>query len=174
MITPELLIKLCNGKISTSKANLFTPLLNKYMVEYDINNKLRVSAFIANLLVESGRLIYTEELASGHAYEFRKDLGNTIAGDGVKFKGRGLIQITGRTNYQLLFKAFNQDFIKFPELLEQPDNATRSACWFWSTHKLNTLADKPDFKEVVRVINGGHNGMTERQWYYDELMKIIE
>ncbi len=162
------------AKVLALTINTYYPLLVKYMAEYDITNKLRQAAFISNLLVESGRFKYTKEIASGAKYEFRKDLGNTVKGDGIKYKGRGLIQITGKSNYQLLSKAFSKDFIKFPELLEQPDNAVRSACWFWSIKKLNALADKPDFKEVVSVINGGHNGMIERQTYYNELLKIIE
>ena len=171
MITNEQLSKI--SKVSITKINVYYPYLVKYMTEYKIDTKLRQSAFIANLLVESGRFIYVKELASGAAYEFRKDLGNTVKGYGIKYKGRGLIQITGRNNYQLLAKAFNIDFIKFPELLEQPDNAVRSACWFWNSKQLNILADKGDFKSVVKRINGGLNGYTERLNYYNELMKIL-
>jgi len=173
MITNDQLNNLCSGKISSTKLNIYVPLINKYMVEYNINNKLRISSFISNLLVESGRFNYTKEIASGIAYEGRKDLGNTIKGDGIKFKGRGLIQITGRNNYKQLTKDFGIDFIKFPELLEQPDNACRSACWFWFNHNLNSISDTGNFKKVVETINGGLNEYNERLWYYNQLLKIV-
>ena len=95
--------------------------------------------FIAQIGHESGQLKYSEEIASGKAYEGRKDLGNTQQGDGVKFKGRGLIQITGRFNYIQLSKDLGEDFIKNPELLSTPKYAVQSACWFWNKNKLNDL-----------------------------------
>lgn len=173
MITEQQLYDACKGIVSHSKVILYTPLLNKYMSMYNIDNKQRCAMFIANLLVESGRFNYTKELANGLAYEHRKDLGNINDGDGVKYKGRGLIQITGKNNYKQLSHDFNIDFITHPELLEQPDNATRSACWFWSTHKLNEVADTLNFKQTVRIINGGFNAYTERMNYYKELIKVL-
>lgn len=173
IITKENLIDLCNGKLSVSKLDLFYPLLSKYMEEYEINTKNREIDFISNLLVESGRFVYTKELASGKAYEGRKDLGNTSKGNGVKYKGRGLIQITGKFNYEKLSKDFNVDLISKPELLETPDLAVRSACWFWDSKNLNSLADSDQFEKICICINGGHNGYTERKWYHDELNKLI-
>ena len=173
MITKDQLFNLCNGKIQMAKINLYQPLIEKYCIDYKINSKLRISTFISNLLVESGRFNYTKEIASGAAYEFRKDLGNTTKGDGIKFVGRGLIQITGKLNYQQLTKDFGIDFIKFPELLERPDNATRSACWFWYNHNLNAISDTGNFKKVVETINGGLNEYNERLWYYNQLLKIV-
>jgi len=173
IITKENLIDLCNGKLSVSKLDLFYPLLSKYMEEYEINTKNREIDFISNLLVESGRFVYTKELASGKAYEGRKDLGNTSKGNGVKYKGRGLIQITGKFNYEKLSKDFNVDLISKPELLETPDLAVRSACWFWVSKNLNSLADSDQFEKICIRINGGHNGYTERKWYHDELNKLI-
>ncbi len=83
---------------------------------------------------------YVKELASGSDYEGRKNLGNTQPGDGVRFKGIGLIQITGRANYEKASKALGQDFINHPELLEQPEWAVKSACWWWSNAGLNQVA----------------------------------
>jgi len=143
------------------------------MIEYKINSKLRIASFIANLLVESGCFKYTKELASGLAYEGRKDLGNINKGDGVKFVGRGLIQVTGRNNYQQLSKDFGVDFITHTELLQTPDYATKSACWFWNSKQLNLLADKEEFKLICERINGGLNGYSNRLNYYNELMKIL-
>ena len=113
--------------------------LNYFMPKYGIDTDKEVAAFIAQIGHESGQLRYVEELASGKAYEGRKDLGNTQAGDGIKFKGRGLIQITGRANYTQLSKDLGEDFIKNPELLSTPKYAVQSACWFWNKNKLNDL-----------------------------------
>jgi len=84
-------------------------------------------------------LNYNKEIASGAAYEYRKDLGNIYPGDGVKFKGRGLIQITGRSNYTAAAKALGIDCINHPELLEQPEWAVKSACWWWENKGLNEI-----------------------------------
>ena len=113
--------------------------LNYFMLEYDIDTDKRIAAFIAQIGHESGQLRYVEELASGAAYEGRKDLGNTQKGDGKRFKGRGLIQITGRFNYALISKDLGEDFISNPELLSTPKYAVQSACWFWNKNKLNDL-----------------------------------
>lgn len=160
MLSKENLKKITNGKVSGETISTYLPFLEKYMIEYEINTKLRIAAFIAQLLHESGNFKYVKELASGDAYDTRTDLGNTPEkdGDGRKFKGRGLIQITGKFNYQALSKDFKIDLIKNPELLETPDLAVRSACWFWKGKKLNLLADKSDFKLITKRINGGLNG----------------
>lgn len=141
--------------------------LNNAMDKYQINNPKRQAAFLAQLAHESGSLKYVREIASGEAYEGRKDLGNTQPGDGVRFKGRGLIQITGRTNYEDLGVALNFDFIKEPEKLELPGAATLSAGWFWYKNGLNDLADKDEFKKITKKINGGYNGLKDRaeHWY---------
>lgn len=113
--------------------------LNYFMPKYGIDTNKEVAAFIAQIGHESGQLRYVEELASGKAYEGRKDLGNTQVGDGIKFKGRGLIQITGRANYTQLSKDLGEDFVKNPSLLSTPKYAVQSACWFWNKNKLNDL-----------------------------------
>ena len=140
--------------------------LNGAMHEFHINSPLRQAAFIAQIAHESGELRYVEEIASGIAYEHRKDLGNTQPGDGMKFKGRGLIQITGRNNYHECGKALGVDLITNPELLETNDMACRSAAWFWASHGLNDLADKGDFERITKRINGGLNGYQERLAYH--------
>lgn len=140
--------------------------LNAAMHEFHINSPLRQAAFIAQIAHESGELRYVEEIASGIAYEYRKDLGNTQPGDGMKFKGRGLIQITGRNNYYECGSVLGWDFITSPELLEQPVHACRSAAWFWASRGLNDLADRGDFERITKRINGGLNGLKERQAYH--------
>ena len=141
--------------------------LNDAMDEFHINTPTRQAAFLAQIGHESGSLRYVRELASGGAYEGRVDLGNTEPGDGVKFKGRGLIQITGKANYAACGAALDEDLLGTPELLELPDLAARSAGWFWTTHGCNELADAGNFQKLTRRINGGLNGLAERMALWD-------
>lgn len=153
----------------------FLPHFNTFMPAYDITGRLRMAAFLAQLAHESGSLQYVREIASGNAYEGREDLGNIHPGDGVRFKGRGLIQLTGRRNYDLLSIAFFGDdtLVKNPELLTTPTNAVRSACWFWDSHHLNELADEGKFETITRRINGGLNGYAERKAFYARALKAL-
>jgi putative chitinase len=137
--------------------------INEAMAKYEINTPLRIAHFIAQIGHESGRLIYVREIASGKAYEGRKDLGNINPGDGVLYKGRGLIQITGRTNYRGLGGALGVDLINSPSLLEQPQYAALSAGWYWSTRRLNQSADKDMLIAITKKINGGTNGIDDRR-----------
>ena len=142
---------------------VFVEPLNDAMQEFEIDaNPARETHFLAQICHESGCFRYVEEIASGEDYEGRADLGNTQAGDGVRFKGRGLIQITGRANYRACGAALGLDLEANPQLLESPANACRSAGWFWQKHGLNELADKGDLKAITRRINGGLNGYQDR------------
>lgn len=147
-----------------ARAAAFVEPLNAAMREFYITTEQRIEAFLAQIGHESGQLLYVEEIASGKAYEGRKDLGNVYKGDGVFFKGRGLIQITGRNNYRDCSLAlFGDDrLLQFPELLEDPLHACRSAAWFWQKHGLNELADAGNFDRITRRINGGTNGAADR------------
>lgn len=146
-------------------------------VHYEINTRLRVAAFLAQVGHESGRLRYVREIwgptLPQKRYEGRLDLGNTQPGDGERFKGRGLIQITGRTNYDQVGDALSFDFVAHPEALEQPEHAAMSAGWFWNSRKLNALADKGDFLGITKRINGGYNGQADRQALYDRALKVL-
>lgn len=122
----------------------------------------RLRYFCAQVAHESGGLLYTKELASGKAYEGRTDLGNTQKGDGVRYKGRGYIQITGRANYTALAKDLKIDCVNHPELLERPKYAILSALWFWRRNNLNIYADKDAYTALTKRINGGTNGMADR------------
>ena len=158
-------------------AGVFVPLLNTAMVRYQIIGPKRVAAFIAQIGHESGQLKYVKEIwgpTSAQArYEGRKDLGNTVAGDGPKYRGRGLIQITGRANYIMCGEALALDLINHPELLEKPQHACMSAAWFWLTRGLNTLADAGQFDRITRRINGGQNGAADRQALYARALKVL-
>jgi len=144
------------------------------MKEFEIDQTgPREAMFIAQLCHESGGFRYVEELASGEAYEGRKDLGNTEEGDGVRFKGRGLIQITGRENYRACGDALGVDLLSDPPLLERPDLACRSAAWFWHKRGLNELADKGDFRTITKRINGGLNGWADRLAFYEKAQEVL-
>ena len=110
-----------------AKAGVFVPVLNTAMGRFQIVGSKRVAAFIAQIGHESGQLVYVREIwgptAAQKGYEGRADLGNTVAGDGFKYRGRGLIQITGRANYAACGEALALDLINQPELLELPKNA---------------------------------------------------
>lgn len=154
----------------------FRPLMAA-MDEFGISTPARQAAFLAQIGHESGQLRYVREIATGEAYEGRKDLGNTQRGDGVRFKGRGLIQITGRANYLQCSKAlFGDDrLIQFPELLEDPVYACRSAAWFWQSRGLNDFADDgmKGFGVITRRINGGVNGMADRLALYRKAQEVL-
>ena len=158
-------------------AGVFVPVLNAAMGHYQIVGTKRVAAFIAQIGHESGQLKYVKEIwgptAAQAKYEGRKDLGNTVAGDGSKYRGRGLIQITGRANYMACGEALNLDLIKQPELLEKPQHACMSAAWFWATKGLSTLADAGQFDKITRRINGGLNGAADRQALYARALKVL-
>lgn len=132
------------------------------MASFNITTPKRQSAFLAQIAHESGSLTYVQEIASGSAYEGRSDLGNVQPGDGVRFKGRGLIQITGRANYNDVSFALGVNFTAYPSKLELPEYAAQSAAWFWHKHSLNGLADRDAFGAITKVINGGYNGLDER------------
>jgi len=155
------------------RAAKFVDPLNATMAEFDITTPLRQAAFVAQIGHESGQFRYVKETASGDAYEGRADLGNNVPGDGVLFKGRGLIQITGRTNYADLCLALNIDCLDHPEILEQPENACRSAGWYWKTRGLNQLADVQDFERITRRINGGLNGQEDRLALYAKAKQVL-
>lgn len=142
----------------------------------EINTPMRQAAFLAQLAHESACFLYMEELASGEAYEGRADLGNTEPGDGVRFKGRGPIQITGRANYQACGAFLGLPLLAEPELLTRPEYGTMSAAWFWKEAKpwLNRCADRGWFKVTTRLINGGLNGWDARQQYYQRNLRLLD
>ncbi|WP_434987197.1 glycoside hydrolase family 19 protein [Pseudomonas protegens] len=166
-----------------AKAGVFVPALNAAMSKYGIVTRLRMAAFIAQIGHESGQLLYVRELGSNQylsKYDtgtLAKRLGNTpeADGDGQKYRGRGLIQITGRVNYEACSEALFSDarLLNTPELLETPVYAALSAGWFWQRAGLNTLADKGDFLTITKRINGGTNGLADREALYQRALKVL-
>jgi putative chitinase len=161
--------------LASAHADTFVQPFNDAMDIYEINTPLRIAMFLAQTAEESGELRYMREFASGEAYEGRKDLGNVHAGDGVKYKGRGLIEITGYDNYQRCSLAVYGDerLLDTPDILEQPSDACMSAGWFWSVNSLNDIADTGDVKAATRKINGGYNGLAEREAYYKRAVDAL-
>lgn len=162
---------------TAERAALFAPLLDAACQHYGITSPVRLAAFLAQIGHESGGLRYVRELASGEAYEGRKSLGNTQPGDGPRYRGRGLIQITGRANYaattQRMQPAGAPDFIDFPEALEEPQWAAWSACDWWAAHGCNELADSGDFDALTRRINGGTNGIDDRRKRWEKAKTLL-
>jgi putative chitinase len=163
--------------LSGQRTTRFLNPLNSAMVEFNITSHQRMAGFLAQLAHESGQLRYVRELwgptPAQRGYEGRKDLGNIHAGDGMRYLGRGLIQVTGRANYDTCGKALNVDLLSNPELLETPELACRSAAWFWATHGLNELADAGEWEKISRRINGGTNGLAERLAFTRKALEIL-
>lgn len=178
-LTPADLQK-CMPAADPKNVVLFAPKLQSAMAEYEIDTTRRAAAFLAQIAHESGSLKYVEEIASGEAYEGREDLGNTDTGDGKLFKGRGLIQITGRSNYSELSKELSYNFVLRPEDLEKPGPAAYSAAWFWWSRHLNRLADIDAFEKISARINGVNkktgkpNGMEDRLKHWAVCRKVLK
>lgn len=196
IITLEQLVKIF-PLTGTATLNLFLPFLNKYMPNYGILSAEAVRIFLAQVGHESGGFRYTEEIASGAAYDTGKKamaLGNTpeADGDGQRYKGRGLIQITGAANYACLSRdtyGTSHELLRDPSKLKEPDMATRSACWYWSRNGLTQWAEKPEgwvtnglymgihmnkFQYITYRINGGLNGYQDRLNYYARAVQVIK
>jgi len=166
-------LKAIMPNVSDAKAREYLPHLNKAMVEANITTPKRQAAFLAQLAHESGSLRYMEEIASGAAYEGRRDLGNTQPGDGVRFKGRGPIQLTGRANYTAASRALGVDLVSNPSRAAQPDVAFRTAAWFWNSRNLNSYADAGNFNAITYRVNGGYNGAADRNAHYARALNVL-
>lgn len=163
-----------NDRLSFLKE--FNNLSDKYGIIENI-----VPAFIAQVAHESCNFHYLKEIASGKEYDTGRKavlLGNTpqADGDGQKYKGRGYIQITGKTNYSNFLKWLGgaPDILNSPELIEKPHLAMLATIWFWSTHDCNRLAKNGDFEGLTKKINGGLNGYSNRLAIYNRAKQILK
>lgn len=164
--------------------------LSSAALEFNILTVTSSAAWLAQLCHESAEGTLLVEIARGDAYEGSARLGNTEKGDGPRYKGRGLMQHTGRRNYELLGKALGLDLLLYPEMLERPLIAARAAGWFWRTGAglnlsplaarrvgtgcdLNVIADKPDFAGTCLAVNGGWNGYPQRLAYYYRGLEVL-
>lgn len=182
-------------------AGVFVPVLNTAMGKYSIITPARIAAFLAQVGHESGQLRTLVEnlnysaqalqscwparfdaaMAAQYAHRperianvvYGSRMGNTAPGDGWKYRGRGLIQLTGKSNYQRCGEALGLDLVGSPELLEQPANAALAAGWFWSVNGLNTLADAGNFTQITQRVNGAQNGAADRLAIYQRALKVL-
>lgn len=180
--------------------------LNLTFEKYQINTKERMSAFLAQVLHESANLTRVienlsysaegliktwptrfnaqnapeyarnQEKIANKVYSNRLGNGDEASGEGFKYRGRGLIQVTGKTNYEACGKALGIDLVNDPRLLETPMYATLSAGWFWNDRKLNDLADigtQDAFHAISKKINGGTLGKKERIELFERIKNVL-
>jgi putative chitinase len=163
--------------LPASKLSAYWPHLNAAMEKYEINTPLRAAAFLTQLAHESGELKWMEEIwgptPAQKRYEGRADLGNTEPGDGYRFRGRGPIQLTGRDNYKKYGELLGIDLVGDPDLAAKPEYAFQTAALYWKLNGCNELADVEDFVKITRKINGGLNGLADRQRYYERAKKAL-
>ena len=170
-----------NAKQKANAAS-FLEGMNLYGADMGLDQPHRLAQYLAQLMHESGAFIYDREIASGAAYEGRKDLGNTQKGDGKKFKGRGPIQITGRSNYREFtawcrkkVDAKAPDFTKNPDLINTDPWEGLVPLWYWETRDLNRYADRGDIENITKKINGGLNGFDDRvKWYVRTALVLLD
>lgn len=174
-MTLDDLRKIC--PYGAGRVDAFVIPLAQAMLEFEINTARRQAAFIAQIAHETGEFRYLREIASGVEYEpgtaLGKEVGNTQPGDGTRYKGGGCLQITGRFNYDACGKALGVNLLDSPSLVEVPAYASRSAAWYWSTHKLNDLADGDKFGALTKTINGGYNGLDSRISYWLRARQVL-
>jgi putative chitinase len=181
--------------IAGRRTPLMLPLadwMNRTCPAYGIDTAREYAHFVAQACHETDHFRTLREYASGKAYEGRADLGNTQDGDGPRFRGRGIFQTTGRSNYaQLGLKKGRPGlFLEAPALLEQPEHAVWSACEYWATRGLNDVANHddatllrkkyrgkvlelPPVEFIALTINGGYNGMAERKRFYAAAKQVL-
>lgn len=203
MITLQQLMKIMPAARPSVAASFVDP-LNRAMFAYEITTQLREAAFLAQVAHESTQLsalvesfnykadrllavfphYFDQKEAEAYArqpariasrvYANRMGNGDEASGDGWKYRGRGLIQITGRKNYQACGEALGLDLLDAPIQLEAPPLAAMSTAWFWKENGLNELADHEQFTAITRKINGGTNGLPQRLAFYKSAMKTME
>lgn len=170
-VTADELQKISPG-LPRAQAELMAPKVSAAMEQAGITDKRERAAFLAQTAHETDGFRTMEEYASGKDYEGRKNLGNTQKGDGERFKGRGLVQLTGRDNYEKAGAAIGVDLANQPELAAQSPYAEQIAAWYWKQNGIGELAREGKFEKVTRGINGGTNGKESRRDYYDRALKL--
>jgi predicted chitinase len=158
--------------LTVAQAKAIADAAGPSFVAEHITTPARAAAAIAQMGEETDGFRTFAEYASGAAYEGRADLGNTHPGDGRRYKGRGAIMSTGRANYAQASKRFHHDFIKHPADMAEPSWALKVGAAWWHDHGCNELADVGDFVGLTRRINGGLNGLAQRQAYHARARRV--
>ena len=179
-VKPELTFAPSELKLENLKGHIPANVLAQIpdtATKFGITTNLRLAHFLSQCAHESGNFKWVVEFASGKAYEGRKDLGNTEVGDGVKFKGRGYIQLTGRSNYTKFSKFCNEDCVSNPDLVSTKFPML-SAAYFFNSVKLWSVCDLGSTDEVVtkvtKKVNGGTNGLAERKEYFHKFWNLLK
>lgn len=177
MITEQFLNLVSHRTSKMERVSSLVESMNKWFKIYEMDSKLRSCSFISQCAHETGGFVFTKEIGGKEycsKYEpstnIGKMLGNTEIGDGYKYKGRGPIQISGRKNYVLYGCAIDKNLVDNPDLLLDVDVGIHVACEYWKKNNLNVLADKGDIIAITKKINGGLNGLKEREHYYSILI----
>jgi len=177
VITAELLKSIAAPKGKSIIIADVAKYLSEYMVEYGVDNYLRVCHFLAQATHECDGYNTLREYwgptPAQRRYEGRKDLGNTVKGDGKRYMGRGIFQITGRYNYRLYGNKLGIDLENNPELAEDPKTSVLIALEYWRTKGLSAIADKDDVVLITKRINGGSNGLFDRRQYLEKAKKLV-
>lgn len=182
MLITEMQLKKIYPKVKQDKLELYVKAFNSVFPSYGINTPRRIAAFLGQIGVESGELRYDKELGSkwnkrdvtnpyesvGTLYEGRKNLGNTEPGDGPKYIGRGILQLTGRANYTNMSKKLGMDLVNNPELACNPEISTKIACEYFKERDLLKLADEWNLDEITRKVNGNAKLHHELRVKYSE------
>jgi putative chitinase len=171
-VTADQLTQIVPG-LSQERAQQIVGPLNDAMHQGGMNTPQRQAAFISQVAEESDRFNTFEEYADGSEYEGSTMLGNTQPGDGPRYKGRGAIQVTGRSNYTRMSKDLGVDFVNHPELAAEPQYAFASALWYWNTHNGNAVADTGDIGAITQMVNGGDHGLAVRTQFYNNALKLF-
>ena len=162
-ITPELLRTVAGAPVSKTVTDGLVEYLPKYLDKYNIDTELELAHFLAQGAHESDHFRTLTEYASGAAYEGRKDLGNIYPGDGRRFRGRGIFQLTGRANYTQMSKKLGVDLVNNPHLAATPEISVQTALEYWKSRNLGKWARQDNIEMVTKLINGGYNGLQDRR-----------
>lgn len=203
MIITERELQACLPKATAPSVNSFHSAINETLTEFQINTAERIAMFVAQIGHESGYLKFVKEnlnysaegilktfpkyfdaaeasqyarkpeAIANRVYANRMGNGPESSGDGFKFRGRGLIQVTGRSNYTLCSNFIGVNVVKDPIYLEVPIGASRSAGWFWKTKGLNDVADDGDIVRCTKIINGGLNGLEDRRTLWENALQVM-
>lgn len=172
-ITPEFLRTVAGAPVSKTVTDGLIEFLPEYLERYELNTQLELAHFLAQAAHESDHFRTLQEYASGAAYEGRRDLGNVYPGDGRRYKGRGIFQLTGRANYTTMSKKLGVDLVNNPGLAATPEISVQTALEYWKSRNLSKWAKEDNVEQVTKLINGGYNGLKQRRIHLQKAKRAI-